>query len=332
MQWLQQVVAGCGDEPCLAEIGGLGLGAARLELGGARGDALLQRLGGAAQLAVAVAQRLGGTHALGDVVAGRDEPAARQRIEAQFDDAAVARADLVGLGRLRPAQQGHDLGRGAEPQRRDTDRHGLAVERQQGGEAVVEDLEIAVAVEGGDAHADMVERVAQDLVVVADGLRGLVDQGARAARQQPPAPPEGGDDDPRRGRSQGARQHALGARQCRFDRQRAARQRPPGPRSPMKRASSSRNSSMRWASAGVWAACGCGPLSARSPPRTKARAWSASAPRASTSSDTTTSSRVLTAMPTTKPWPTGSSPLSGAGSQPRSGAAALCCSVGSRSA
>ena len=54
VQRLQQVVAGGGDEARLAEIGGLGLGAARLELGGALDDALLQRLGGAAQLAVAV--------------------------------------------------------------------------------------------------------------------------------------------------------------------------------------------------------------------------------------------------------------------------------------
>ena len=85
MQRLQEVVARRGDEARLAEIGGLGLGAARLELGGALDDPLLQRLGGAAQLAVAVVQRLGGAHARGHVVAGRDEAAARQRIEPQLD-------------------------------------------------------------------------------------------------------------------------------------------------------------------------------------------------------------------------------------------------------
>ncbi len=91
------------------------------------------------------------------------------------------------------------------------------VERQQRGEAVVEDLQPAVAVEGGDAHADVVQRIAQDLVVVADRLRRLVDEGAGAARQQPAAPAERGDDDAGRGSTQRARQHALGAGQRHLD-------------------------------------------------------------------------------------------------------------------
>jgi len=48
---LQQVVAGGGDEAGLAEVGGLGLGAARLKLGGTLDHALLQRLGRLAELA-----------------------------------------------------------------------------------------------------------------------------------------------------------------------------------------------------------------------------------------------------------------------------------------
>ena len=123
MQRLQQVVAGGGDEARLAEIGGLGLGAARLELGGALDHALLQRLGRLAKLAVALAQRLGGAHARRHVVAGGDEAAAGQRIEPELDDAAVAGGDLVRLRRLGPAQQGHDIGRGAELRRRGADRH-----------------------------------------------------------------------------------------------------------------------------------------------------------------------------------------------------------------
>ena len=114
VQRLQQVVAGGGDEAGLAEIGGLGLGAARLELGGALDHALLQRLGRLAELAVAFAQRLGGAHARRHVVAGGDEAAAGQRIEPELDDAAAAGRDLVRLRRLGPAQQGHDIGRGAE--------------------------------------------------------------------------------------------------------------------------------------------------------------------------------------------------------------------------
>ena len=136
--------------------------------------------------------------------------------------------DLVRLRRFGPAQQGHDVGRRAELARRDADRYRGVVERQQRSEAVVEDLQPAVAIEGGDAHADMVERVAQDLVVVADRLGRLVDQGARAARQQPAAPAERGDDDAGRGRTQGARQHALGARQRHLDRQPLAGQGPHG--------------------------------------------------------------------------------------------------------
>ena len=118
------------------------------------------------------------------------------------------RADLVGERRLGPAQQG-------------------VVERQQGGKAVVGDLQPAVLVEGGDAHADMVEAVAQDVVVVADRLRRLVDQRAGAARQQPAAPAERADDHARRRRSQRARQHALGLRQRGRQRHRPA-QRPLG--------------------------------------------------------------------------------------------------------
>ncbi len=78
MQRLQEIVAGGGDEARLAEVGGLSLGAACLELGGPLDDPLLQRLGGATQLAVALAQRLGGAHPGRHVVAGRDEAAARQ--------------------------------------------------------------------------------------------------------------------------------------------------------------------------------------------------------------------------------------------------------------
>ena len=110
MQRLQQVVARRRDEARLAEIGRLGLGAAGLELGRALDHALLQRLGGAAQLAVAVAQRLGGVHARRHVVAGGDEAVAGQRIEPQLDHPAVARGDLVRLRRLGPAQQRHDIG------------------------------------------------------------------------------------------------------------------------------------------------------------------------------------------------------------------------------
>ena len=125
---------------------------------------------------------------------------------------AVRRADFVRPRRVGPPQQ-------------------RMVERQQRGEAVVGDLEPAVLVEGGDAHADMVEAVAQDVVVVADRLRRLVDQRAGAARQQPAAAAEGADDHPRRSRAQGARQHALGLRQRRRQRHRlapSARSRPFG--------------------------------------------------------------------------------------------------------
>jgi hypothetical protein len=82
VQGLQQVVAGGGDEARLAEIGGLGLGAAGLQLGRALDHALLQGLGRLAKLAVALAQRLGGVHARRHVVAGGDEAAAGQRISA----------------------------------------------------------------------------------------------------------------------------------------------------------------------------------------------------------------------------------------------------------
>ena len=106
VQGLQQVVARRGDEARLAEIGGLRLGAARLELGRALDHALLERLGRLAKLAVAFAQRLGGMHARRHVVAGGDEAAAGQRIEAQFDDAAFAGGDFVGLRRLRATAAG----------------------------------------------------------------------------------------------------------------------------------------------------------------------------------------------------------------------------------
>ena len=152
------------------------------QLGGALDHALLQRLGRLAELAVAFAQRLGGAHARRHVVAGGDEAGAGQRVQSQLDDAIAPGRDLVGLRRIGPAQEGDDLRRRAELRRRGADRHGRVGERQQRRETVIEDLQPAVAVEGGDAHADMVERVAQDLVVVADRLRGLVDDGARAAR------------------------------------------------------------------------------------------------------------------------------------------------------
>ena len=90
VQRLQQIVAGGGDEARLAEIGRLGLGAARLQLGRALDHAMLQGLGRLAKLAVAFAQRLGGMHARRHVVAGGDEAAAGQRIEPQLDDAAFA--------------------------------------------------------------------------------------------------------------------------------------------------------------------------------------------------------------------------------------------------
>ena len=63
----------------------------------------------------------------------------------------------------------------------------------------------------------MVEGIAQDLVVIADRLRGLVDQRAGAARQQPATAAEGRDDDASRRRAERARQHAFGARQCHLD-------------------------------------------------------------------------------------------------------------------
>ena len=62
MQGLQQVVAGGGDEARLAEIGGLGFGAAGLQFGSAFDDALFERLLGLAKLPVTVAEGLGGTH------------------------------------------------------------------------------------------------------------------------------------------------------------------------------------------------------------------------------------------------------------------------------
>ena len=312
MQRLQQVVAGGGDEAGLAEIGGLGLGAARLELGGALDHPLLQRLGRLAELAVAFAQRLGGAHARRHVVAGGDEAAAGQRIEPELDDAAAAGRDLVRLRRLGPAQQGHDIGRGAELHRRGADRHRSVVEREQRGETVVEDLQAAVAVEGGDAHADMVERVAQDLVVVADGLRGLVDQGARASGQQPAAPAVGGDDDAGGSGAQGARQHALGAGERRLDGKSLAGQ---GPQRAL-RADEARQKLAQFVDArGVGrrlalrlfrAPSEDGPARRRRPARRPT-------PRARTSSEMPTSSSALTRMPTTKPCPTGSSSASGAG-------------------
>jgi hypothetical protein len=224
MEWLQQIVAGGGDEARLAEIGRFGLGAASLQFSGALDHPLFQRLGGLPKLPVALAQCFGGAHPRRHVVAGGDEAAAGQRVESQLDDAAFTRRDLVRLRRLRPAQQVDDFGGGAEPQRRGADRDRIAVERQQCGEAIVEDLEVSVAVEGGDPHADMVERVAQDLVVVADRFRCLVDQGARAAGQQPAAPAEGRHDDAGRGGAQGAGQHALGADERHLDRQAIAGQ------------------------------------------------------------------------------------------------------------
>ena len=227
VQRLQQVVAGGGDEARLAEIGGLGLGAAGLELGGALDHPLLQRLGRLAELAVALAQRLGGAHARGHVVAGGDEAAAGQRVEPELDDRPPRVAISCVCGASGRRSSARRRARRRTPSARRRPPRGV-VERQQGGEAVVGDLQPAVAVEGGDAHADMVERVAQDVVVVADRLGRLVDQRARAARQQPAAPAERGDDDARRGGAQGARQHALGAVERHLDREPLAGQGPLG--------------------------------------------------------------------------------------------------------
>ena len=128
MQRLQQVVTGGGDEPRLAEVGGLGLGPTGFKLGGTLDHTLLQRFRGLPQLTVAFAQRLGRVHARRHVVAGRDEAIARQRIQPELYDAAFAGGDFVCLRRFRPPQQSDDVGAGAELLRRSADRDGVVVE------------------------------------------------------------------------------------------------------------------------------------------------------------------------------------------------------------
>ena len=172
---LQQVMAGGGDEARLAEIGGLGLGPARLQLGGALDHPLFEGFGRLPELAIALAQGLGGTHARRYIVAGRDEAIAGQRVETKLDSAALTGDDLMRLRRGGSVQQRHHVGGGAKLLWRGAHRDRVVVERQQGGEAIVEDLQTARAIEGGNPHADVIERVAQDFVVVADRLGRLVD-------------------------------------------------------------------------------------------------------------------------------------------------------------
>ena len=218
LQRLHQVVAGGGEEAGLAEVGALGLGLGGGERQRALADAGLERL-------VRLAQRRGGAVALGHVGVDGDEAAARQRVGRDLEHRAVGAAALVdvgpvaALGGAAAGEQGVELALAVLAARlvvaddlleAGADPHQLGRQVAELEEAPVPERDAELRVEGAEALADVLQRVAHQLVLAEDGAARLVDQLAGVGAREAAVGEQARDHDPRRGRADGAGEQALG--------------------------------------------------------------------------------------------------------------------------
>ena len=173
------------------------------------GDQHRDIVGDDADAPLAVAQGLGGAHALGHVAGGHHDAAAGQGIDAQLGRAAVGEAQLAHRRRVPGGELGQDRRAVGQLRRGHAGAEQLARDADQRGEALVPDLQLAFGVEHRDAEADVIERLAQQVGVVADRGGGVVQHLAHRARHPQGAAARGAHHHAGGGGADGARQQPL---------------------------------------------------------------------------------------------------------------------------